>query len=293
MMAWPLLQRYSPELKQQFLELEQRSRKPGENFSLPTAKSIEEESKAKYEKQVEKELDSEHPDEITIQRVISRGDFSRARKMVDKLSDGPQKNQLTEMLNVQQAISLANKGDIPGAQKLAESLNHVSSILRVFPVIAGKCAAMKDETCARDSVNQAVKQLKKADLTSSAPPPGVPASFMGTSKDSDPALASLGSLASAVISLTDELALDVLDELVIAANHSELDTGQGRTGFETSLFKKLAEKNEARVNLAAMQLKDPLRQIVALAAIDQWKADKLTADPKLRRAKNEPSPKKN
>jgi len=41
------------------------------------------------------------------------------------------------------------------------------------------------------------------------------------------------------------------------------------------LFKKLAEKNEARVNLAAMQMKDPLRQIVALAAIDQLKADKL------------------
>ena len=80
---------------------------------------------------------------------------------------------------------------------------------------------------------------------------------------------------------------------LIAANHSELDTSAGRTGFESSLFKKLAEKNEARVNLAAMQLQDPLRQIVALAAIDQWKSDKLIADAKLRGAKNEPSPKKN
>lgn len=92
-------------------------------------------------------------------------------------------------------------------------------------------------------------------------------------------------LASAVISMKDDLALDVLDELVIAANHSELDTGQGRTGFETSLFKKLAEKDEARVNLAAMQMKDPLRQIVALAAIDQWKSDKLMANAKLRSTK--------
>src|SRR5439155_13027062 len=86
---------------------------------------------------------------------------------------------------------------------------------------------------------------------------------------------SLGRLASAVISLKDELALDVLDELVIAANHSELDTGQGRTGFETSLFKKLAEKNEERTTAAAIQFQDSLRQIVALAAIDQWRADKL------------------
>jgi hypothetical protein len=120
-----------------------------------------------------------------------------------------------------------------------------------------------------------MKKLKKADVAPDAPPPGIPASIMGTRSDFDPVLSSLGSLASAVISVKDELALDVLDELVIAANHSELDTGQGRTGFESSLFKKLAEKNEARVNLAAMQMKDPLRQIVALAAIDQLKADKL------------------
>jgi hypothetical protein len=273
--TYPLLTQYAPDLKQQFLDLEQRSRKPGESFSLPTAKSIEEEYKAKSDKQVETELESDHPNEIVIQRVISRGDFSKARKLIDKLSDGPQKTQLTEMLNAQQAVSLANQGDIPGALKLAESLVKAGSILRVFPVIVEKCAAKNDDACVRDSVNQAVKQLKKADVTPFTPPPGVPASIMGTSRDFDLVLTSLGSLASAVISMKDELALDVLDELVIAANHSELDTGQGRTGFETSLFKKLAEKNEERTTAAAIQFQDPLRQIVALAAIDQWQADKL------------------
>jgi hypothetical protein len=273
--TYPLLTQYAPDLKQQFLDLEQRSRKPGESLSLPTAKSSEEEYKAKSDKQVERELESDHPDEIVIQRVISRGDFTKARQMIDKLSDGPQKTQLTELLNAQQAISLANKGDISGALKLAESLVKAGSILRVFPVIVGKCAAKNDDACARDSVNQAVTQLKKADVTPFTPPPGVPASIMGTSRDFDLVLTSLGSLASAVISMKDELALDVLDELVIAANHSELDTGQGRTGFETSLFKKLAEKNEERTTAAAIQFQDPLRQIVALAAIDQWQADKL------------------
>jgi hypothetical protein len=290
---YPLLKQYAPELMPQFLDLEQRSRKPGEDFSLPTAKSIEEEYKAKYDKQVEKELDSDQPDNLVIQRVISAGDFSKARKMIEKLADGPQKTELTEMLNAQQAISLANKGDIPGALRLAESLFKAGSILRVFPVIAGKCAEKNDDACARDSVNQAVKQLKKADVTPFAPPPGLPASIMGTSKDFDPVLASLGSLAAAIVSVKNELALDVLDELVIAANHSELDTGQGRIGFETSLLKKLAEKNEARVNLAAMQLQDPLRQIVALAAIDQWKSDKLVAEAKRRSTVNESAVKKN
>ena len=120
--TYPLLKQYAPDLKQQFLDLEQRSRKPGESFSLPTAKSIEEEYKAKSDKQVERELESDHPDEIVIQRVISRGDFSKARKMIDKLADGPRKTELVEMLNAQQAVSLANQGDIPGALRLAESL---------------------------------------------------------------------------------------------------------------------------------------------------------------------------
>ncbi|MGZ8842542.1 MAG: hypothetical protein ACXW18_02700 [Pyrinomonadaceae bacterium] len=289
---WPLVQQYAPELRQQFFDLELRSRAVGENLSLPTSKSIEKEYKEEFEKHVNRELERDQPDAIVIQRVIGQGDFSKARKLIDKLADGPQKTELTEMCNAQQAISLANKDDIPGAQKLAESLAKATSILKVFPVIAGKCAAKDDDVCARDSVNQAVRQLKKADVTPFTPPPGVPASIFGTKRDRDPVLSSLGSLVSAVLSVKDELALDVLDELVIAANHSELDTSEGRTGFETSLFKKLAEKNEARVNLAALQLKDPLRQIVALAAIDQWKSEKLNAQAKTS-TKNESTGKKN
>lgn len=291
--CWPLVQRQAPELQHQFFDLELRSRAVGENLSLPTAKSIEREYKENFEKQVDKELERDQPDSIVIQRVITQGDFSKARKLIDKLADGPQKNELTEMLNAQQAISLANKGDIPAALTLAESLVKAASILKVFPVIAGKCAAKNDDVCARDSVNQAVRQLKKADVTPFTPPPGVPASVFGTKRDRDPVLSSLGSLVSAVLSVKDELALDVLDEFVTAANHSELDTSQGRTGFETSLFKKLAAKNEERTTAAAIQFKDPLRQIVALAGIEQWKSEKLAADEKLRRAKNEPTGKKN
>lgn len=290
---WPMVQRYAPELRQQFFDLEQRSRAAGESLSLPTAKSIEQEYKEKFEKRVNKELESDQPDAIVIQRVITQGDFSKARKLIDKLADGPQKTELTEMLNAQQAVSLANKGDIPAALELAKSLAKAASILKVFPVIVGKCAAKDDDVCAGDSVNQAVRQLKKADVTPFTPPPGVPASFFGTKREVDPVVSSLGSLVSVVLSVKDELALDVLDELVIAANHSELDTAQGRTGFETSLFKKLAAKNDERTTAAALQFQDPLRQIVALAGIEQWKADKLTADIKLRSAKNERPTKKN
>jgi hypothetical protein len=290
---YPLLKQYAPELVPQFLDLEQRSRKHGEDFSLPTAKNMEDDTRDAYEKRREKAVESDRPDDLMIRSVISHGDFAKARKMIDKLADGPQKNQLVEMVNAQQAISLANKGDISGARELARKLSKATSILRVFPVIAGKCVTKKDEACAQDSVYEAMKKLKQADITSDAPPPGIPASIIGTRREFDPVLASLGSLASAVVSVKDELAFDVLDELVIAANHSGLDTGQGRTGFETSLFKKLAEKDEARANLAAMQLQDPLRQIVALAAIDQWKSDKLVAGGKRVSPGNGSSVKKN
>lgn len=272
---YPLLGQYAPELKPQFIELESRTRKPGENLSLPTARQTEAEYKAKFDKQVELELEGEHPDATLIQRVISRGDFTKARKLIDKLPEGPQKTELNEILTAQQAISLANKDDLASALKLAESLTRSGSIMRVFPMIAGKCAAKDDGACARDSVNQAVRQLRKADSTPVAPPAGVPASFMGTSRDFDLALTCLGNLMAAVVSLKDDLALDLLDELVVSANHSTLDTGQGRTGFETSLFKQLAEKNEERAAAAAMQFQDHLRQVIALAAIDEWKVDKL------------------
>jgi hypothetical protein len=52
--TYPLLKQCALDLMPQFLGLEQRSRKPGESFSLPTAKSKDEEYKAKYDKQVER-----------------------------------------------------------------------------------------------------------------------------------------------------------------------------------------------------------------------------------------------
>jgi hypothetical protein len=122
---------------------------------------------------------------------------------------------------------------------------------------------------------QALRQLKKSDATPNAPPAGIPASIQATSKEFDPVLSSLSKLAKAVAPVSDEFALEALDEMVQAANRSELDTAQGRTGFDADVFKLLAQKNELRAQQAALNLKDELRQIVARASIDQWKAKEL------------------
>jgi DNA-directed RNA polymerase specialized sigma24 family protein len=130
--------------------------------------------------------------------------------------------------------------------------------------------------CVISSFYQAIKQLKRGDTTSDAPPQDVPALAAPTNRDLDPVLLSLSKLAKAVAPINDALALEALDETVAAANSSDMDTGQGRTGFDTEVFKLLAPKNEARVRQAATTLKDQLRQIVALAVIDQWMAKELT-----------------
>ncbi|MGH9944279.1 MAG: hypothetical protein ACRD9R_18185, partial [Pyrinomonadaceae bacterium] len=142
-----------------------------------------------------------------------------------------------------------------------------------------------DEACASRLALQAMQQLKRADTTPHTPPAGIPASVVPTNRELDPVLMSLSKLAKAVAPVNDALAFEILDEVVTAANRSEVDTGQGRTGFETDVFKTLAATNEARTRQAAESLKDPLRRIVALAAIYQWQAEELAKQEKAKAAR--------
>jgi hypothetical protein len=279
MNVWPILRQYAPDLAGAFYQAEALSRRPGEDASLPKG-DIESVYKERYEKRVKDELDSDKPDLLTIYSAINREDFEHARRMIDKLDEGPQKAQLTEAVSAKEALSLASKGDSAGAARLASQLKKATSMLNVYPAIIEKCVAKKDRACATNLTYQAVKQLKDADATPPAPPAGVPASFLPTGKEFDPVLATLNKLAKAIAPVNEPLALEVLDEIVQAANRSELDTRRGLTGLETDVFIKLAVNNDLRVRQAATELKDPLRQIVALAAVDRWKAEQLTKSAK-------------
>ncbi|HXM49808.1 MAG TPA: hypothetical protein VN956_18345, partial [Pyrinomonadaceae bacterium] len=218
-------------------------------------------------------LESDQPDDLIINIAIGRGDFDKARKMIDKLPDDSHKSQLIENVNAPEAIALAEKGDIDQAVRLAERLNRGTSILRVYPVLLKKCLSAENKWRATPLVYQAIKQLKKADtplLTPSGIPPG-----LVVIKGPDPIPLSLSKLAKSVVEVDETLALAVLDETVIASNKSSMDSSEGRIGFDLDVFKQLAPKDEARVHLAAEDLTDHFRQIVALAAINQWKASEL------------------
>jgi len=275
LMAGTLLKQYAPDLTPAFYELEQLSRRPGDDSPLPTLESIREAAKSRTEKRDKDALDSGQPDELTINFAISRGDFDKARKLIAKLPDGAQKTQFTDTVNTKEAVSLAAKGDITGAETLAAQLTRAVSMLEAYPAIIKRCIDDKNHTCVSLLVHKAVRQLKRADLTPHTPPAGIPMSVVPSNREFDPVLSSLSKLASIIAPLDEQLALEVLDEVVAAANASALDTEQGRAGIDVELFRKLALRNEVRVRQSAESLKDRLRQIVALSAIYQARATEL------------------
>lgn len=277
---WEPLKRYAPEQTKTFVELEARSRMPGDSSPTPTRKSMQEQYKERSEKRLKDALDRGEADELTVNIAISRGDFERARKLIAKLPDGAQKTQFTDMVNTKEAVSLAAKGDTLAAERLAEQLTRAVSLLEAYPAIINRCLADKNQTCAGLLVHKAVRQLKRADLTLSTPPAGIPASIVPSNREFDPVLSGLSKLATLIAPLDEQLALEVLDEVVVAANASALDTEQGRAGLDVELFRKLSLRNEIRVRQAAETLKDRLRRIVALSAIYQAQAARLARDEK-------------
>jgi hypothetical protein len=121
-----------------------------------------------------------------------------------------------------------------------------------------------------------VRQLRRADLTPNTPPAGIPIAIVPSNREFDPVLSALSKLATLIAPLDKQLALEVLDEVIAAANASALDTGQARTGFDVELFRKLSLRNEVRARQSAEAFKDRLRRIVALSAIYQTQAAALT-----------------
>jgi hypothetical protein len=273
--TWPLVRQYAPDLTNVFLALEQRIPGSRDN-ALRQTDSVEEMNKAykaREDQRIDKGLDSDKPDEALITLAINRGDFAKARKMIDKLGDGDQKTQLLELANAREAISLAAKDDLVTAQTLAERLNNATSILQVYPALVNKCLANKDQVCANDSVVKAVRQLKHADTRLPARPAGQPPWSSASDREVDPVLLGLSKFAKVITPINEALAWDILDELVLAANRSQLDTSQGRIGFEGDTFKLLGQKSEPRSYQAANNLKDRLERIVALANIYQGLLD--------------------
>lgn len=272
--AWVPVKKYAPELTEAFLALDRLSRRPGDDASLPQESHLEKYRERREEK-ARRALEDDVPDTSTINALIADGDYDRARRLIEKLEDGPGKTQLNEKVNLREAISLASKGDVAGARALAERLTKAVSIVQVYPDLVKRCVSKKDQACATSLVYQATKQLKRADTSRPAPPAGIPASAVASGREFDPIVSGMGSLAKSIFAVDEALGWEVLSELVAAANGSELDAGEGWVGFDAGVFSNAAERNEQRARSFAENFKAPLRQIVSLAAVSRWKAAEL------------------
>lgn len=269
------IKEYAPELTAQFLELERLSRKPGQTANVPT-KTLEEREKEWYEQKKKAALDTDRPDVSAINALINRGEFDHARTAIDKLRDGNEKVQLLERTNALQARHLLTRGDVTGAGRLALQLTKPNSLLNVYPAIIQKCTEQRDQLCATNVVNQAVKQLRVADKTAPDLPKGIPEeAILRSSREVDPVVQTLARFALTLMKIDKDMALDVLDEMVLAANKSEVDSDLGYTAFEPDVFKRLAPIDEVRIHQAAQSLVGSLKRIVALAAIAKAEVDRL------------------
>jgi hypothetical protein len=114
---------------------------------------------------------------------------------------------------------------------------------------------------------RAIKQIKESDLTPESAVSALPISLISSDREYDPILDGMAKLTLAVLPFSLDLAMLGLGETVSAANISKVDTGEGRTGFDVSIFKELAPRNETEVRQEAESFKDPFRRLVSLAVI--------------------------
>lgn len=257
MYAWLPLKQYAPELTGAFMELEKLSRRPGDDGSLPRPGSDAEARRAWDEAAIKDAIKSGQPNDDAIGRALGRQDFVSLRKLIELLPDGEKKLSLTDRVNTEESLKLAAKGEEASAEKLAQQLRKPESVLRVYPILIGACVKRKDAACANALTHQAIKQLK-----ANAP--------------DSPALArSLSGLAQAVAPVNVELAFDMLDEAVAAANANNFfkDAELGRPGIDAEIFKTLAARNEPRALQSANALKERLPRIAALAAMYRARAE--------------------
>jgi hypothetical protein len=268
--AWMPLNQYTPELMSDFLVLEQQSRGSKE-FASPDVEAGEILSRIEQNRR-KGSTESDFPNERVIIESIGRRDFGKARKLIEKLPEGSERSRLADLVNSKEALYFLNSDKFFEARALAEKLRQASLIRETYTALIAKCISIKDETSATDLMILAMKQLKNSDPLLTNLPSGMPSLFIPTRRDFDPILDGMAKLTLAVSPISDEIAMVGLAETVAAANVSELDTAQGGVGFDVSIFKKLAPKNERRVREAAESFKDTFRRLLSLASIDQWKA---------------------
>jgi hypothetical protein len=273
--AWSPINQYARELIPSFLRLEALSRSSQDTGPIPNIQDVIEADTKAQKKRIEQNLESETTDPMVIQAGIRNEEFNKARKAIDRMEDSDTKNWLLDLVNAREAMALASKGAIDSAQVLAVKLRGAVRIIEAYAALITK----SDKPAQKISISyRALEQLRRA---SNQPEISamVPAAFAGlapTGKETDPKLASLCKLFLITVSLDDDLATSLLQETILSMNSTNVDSSQGRLGFDPNLFKEATKKNQLEVEQVALSISDPLRRIVALAAVTKEKINQLS-----------------
>ena len=271
--AWSPINQYARELIPSFLRLEALSRSSQDTGPIPNIQDVIEADTKAQKKRIEQNLESETPDPMVIQAGIRNGEFNKARKAIDRMEESDTRNLLLDLVNAREAMALASKGAIDSAEVLAVKLRGAVRIIEAYAALIAKA----DKPARKISISyRALEQLRRASNQPeiSAMVPAAFARFAPTGKETDPKLASLCKLFLISVSLDDDLAKSLLQETILSMNSTNVDSSQGRLGFDPNLFKEATKKN-LEAEQVALSISDPLRRIVALAAVTKEKIDQL------------------
>ncbi|MGI8669051.1 MAG: hypothetical protein ACR2J3_04285 [Aridibacter sp.] len=257
---WIPLNRYAPELLDNWHWLEQITRGSGKS---PIDQSLESQPKKdqdQYKEKVEEALESKEINALSqaIREAVYRNDFKTARKVLDVIEDEEIKNKALDFINSSEAIWLVKKGEISEAGKLAEKLKYSRYILKTFPIIIEKCVELKEQNCAYNFSNEAIGFLKRNKTEE------IPSYFFS-------------SLIKSVYKLDNAMAFSILEEMLKVYNNRKKAEGIN-LGFDDEIFKLLAEKDEARTFQLAESFTDDFPRIISLAQIYKWKSKRILKD---------------
>jgi hypothetical protein len=283
MTMWPLLLENAPDLSARFYALESLSRIPGaQEPPLMNREQLE----SRYRRTVEDRLKTARQTkdpldvEMAVSTLMSKGEFAEARRMLELLKDGDLKSKLAEEVNTRESLSLTERGDAVGAERLARQLTRPQSVLRAFPPLVRRLVKEKDASSASVLTNLAVRLLKDAEERNSSNDTYVPTLLAPVASSINPfkqsrSLVALCELAAAIEPVSAGAALEILEEVVRSANQNRIVSENGNPNFNTDVFMMLAGRDEPRVRQAAEALRDRLQRIAALAALHRGRAESL------------------
>jgi hypothetical protein len=257
--AWQGVQEYAPDLATPYLQLEALARAAGATFVMPSTAPLLTNPHSLLETG-SRTLDVHSSTDIirAASTAVMAGEFKEARRLLDLLPVGTERDQQIEDLNYREGISDVKKGELYDAEQLARKLFRPYHILAVYSGLVKARVKKGEGDWATSLSGEAIKRLKQTAERQDLP-------WM------------IGTFASTIAPVDEMLALGLFEDLVDAANHAGLDTSVGYPGFNVSVFTVMLPHYHERMSEDASSLKDRLQRVAALAAVYRWDVENLKA----------------